>query len=85
MKRNIILAQIDADAKAGKVIVWACYLPHHIFGMHPLAIIEEPEHDPEKWQLADLPNDPELVGKFACFDVISANQLAYGILETIGN
>ena len=57
-EENIILAQIDADAKAGKVIVWACYLPHHVFGMHELAVIEEPAHDPEKWQVADLENDP---------------------------
>ena len=57
-EENVILAQIDADAKAGRVIVWACYLPHHIFGMHPLAVLEEPAHDPEKWQVADLNNDP---------------------------
>ncbi len=57
-EENVILAQIDADAKAGKVIVWACYLPHHVFGMHPLAIIEEPAHDPEKWQVANLNDDP---------------------------
>ena len=57
-EENVILAQIDADAKAGRVIVWACYLPHHIFGMHPLAVLEEPDHDPEKWQVADLNNDP---------------------------
>ena len=57
-EENVILAQIDADAKAGRVIVWACYLPHHIFGMHPLAVLEEPAHDPEKWQVADLNEDP---------------------------
>ena len=57
-EENIILAQIDADAKAGKVIVWACYLPHHVFGMHELAIIEEPAHDPEKWSVANLNDDP---------------------------
>ncbi len=57
-EENVILAQIDADAKAGKVIVWACYLPHHVFGMHKLAVIEEPAHDPEKWQVANLNDDP---------------------------
>ncbi len=57
-EENVILAQIDADAKAGRVIVWACYLPHHIFGMHPLAVLEEPAHDPQKWQVADLNEDP---------------------------
>ncbi len=57
-EENLILAQIDADAKAGRIIVWACYLPHHIFGMHELAILEEPAHDPEKWQVADLSDDP---------------------------
>ena len=56
-EETIILSQIDADAKAGRVVVWACYLPHHIFGMHALAILEEPEHDPAKWKVADLAND----------------------------
>ena len=57
-EETVILAQIDADAKADRVVVWACYLPHHIFGMHPLAILDEPEHDPAKWNVADLDNDP---------------------------
>lgn len=57
-EESVILAQIDADIKAGRVVVWACYLPHHIFGMHPLVILEEPEHDPSKWNIADLENDP---------------------------
>ncbi|MDE0279716.1 MAG: hypothetical protein OXN16_01350 [Gammaproteobacteria bacterium] len=56
-EETVILAQIDADAKAGRVVVWACYLPHHIFGMHELVVLEEPEHDPAKWVLADLNDD----------------------------
>ncbi len=57
-EETVILSQIDADAKAGRVIVWACYLPHHIFNMHPLVILDEPAHDPEKWQVANLSEDP---------------------------
>jgi glycine betaine/proline transport system substrate-binding protein len=56
-EENVILSQIDADAKAGRVIVWACYLPHHIFGMHALTVLEEPAHDPSKWKVADFAND----------------------------
>jgi glycine betaine/proline transport system substrate-binding protein len=56
-EESIILAQIDADAKADRVVVWACYLPHYIFSMHDLVILEEPEHDPEKWKVADLADD----------------------------
>ena len=55
---TVILSQIDADAKAGRVVVWACYLPHHIFGMHELIILDEPAHDPEKWKMADPSGDP---------------------------
>ena len=58
-EENVILAQIDADAKAGRVVVWACYLPHHIFGMHELVVLEEPEHDPGKWNVVDASADPE--------------------------
>ena len=57
-EETVILSQIDADAKADRVIVWACYLPHHIFGMHALAVLEEPEHDPAKWNMADAAQDP---------------------------
>ena len=53
-EETVILSQIDADAKAGRVIVWACYSPHHIFGMHALVALEEPDHDPEKWNVTDL-------------------------------
>ena len=58
-EENVVLAQIDADAKAGRVVVWACYLPHHIFGMHELVVLDEPEHDPEKWKVVDASADPE--------------------------
>ena len=58
-EENVILAQIDADAKAGRVVVWACYLPHHIFGMHELVVLDEPEHDPEKWKVVDASTDPD--------------------------
>jgi glycine betaine/proline transport system substrate-binding protein len=58
-EENLILAQIDSDVKAGRVIVWACYLPHHVFGMHDLVILEEPEHDPAKWNVSAIPDDPD--------------------------
>ena len=58
-EENIILSQIDADAKAGRVVVWACYLPHHILGMHELVVLDEPEHDPAKWKVVDASTDPE--------------------------
>ena len=58
-EENVILAQIDADAKAGRVIVWACYLPHHIFDMHELVVLDEPEHDPAKWKVVSASDDPD--------------------------
>jgi glycine betaine/proline transport system substrate-binding protein len=78
-EENVILAQIDADAKAGRVVVWACYLPHHIFGMHELVVLEEPEHDPEKWNMVDASADPEWYEKSfvaTSFPPISS-QIAY--------
>ena len=78
-EENVILAQIDADAKAGRVVVWACYLPHHIFGMHELVVLEEPEHDPEKWNVVDASADPEWYEKSyvaTSFPPISS-QIAY--------
>ena len=62
-EENVILAQIDADAKAGRVIVWACYMPHHIFDMHELVVLDEPEHDPAKWKVVDASDDPDWFDK----------------------
>ena len=58
-EETIILSQIDAAATAGKVIVWACYLPHHIFDMHELVILEEPPHDPSKWKPVSARDDAD--------------------------
>ncbi len=58
-EETVILSQIDSDAKAGNVVVWGCYTPHHIFGMHELVVLEEPAHDPAKWSIADLENDAD--------------------------
>ena len=43
----LVISKIDAAVKANKALVFACYAPHHIFGLHE--IIDEGEHDPEKW------------------------------------
>ena len=43
----LVIAQIDKAVKGNKPFAFACYAPHHVFGLHE--IIEEPEHDPEKW------------------------------------
>ena len=78
-EENVILSQIDADAKAGRVVVWACYLPHHIFGMHELVVLEEPEHDPAKWTIVDASADPDWYEKSTAatsFPPISS-QIAY--------
>lgn len=57
-EETLVLSQIDSAAKADKVVVWACYSPHHIFGMHELIYLEEPTHDPTKWNPIQPGDDP---------------------------
>ncbi len=62
-EETIILSKVDADAKAGKTVIWACYAPHHIFAIHDIVMLEEPEHDPAKWNPILPKDDPDWYDK----------------------
>ncbi len=79
----LIVKQIDTAVKQNKALAFACYAPHHVFGLHE--IIEEPEHDPEKWKpvhpstSTDWYNESYLATSFP----ISSSYIAYSArLET---
>ena len=51
MEEPAALANLDAAVTKGNPFVFACYGPHHIFKLHDLVMLEEPAHDPEKFQV----------------------------------
>lgn len=60
---TLVLSQVDAAAKAGKVMIWTCYSPHHFFAIHQLVFLEEPPHDPAKWNPVHPDDDADWYAK----------------------
>ena len=48
---EIAMATIDASIAVGKPVVFYCYQPHYLFQLHDIVALEEPPHDPDKWQI----------------------------------
>ena len=47
----VAYGNLDNAVAAGKHWVGFCYTPHHLFNLHEMVILEEPEHDPAKWKI----------------------------------
>lgn len=56
---NIAMAAVDAASATGKPIVFYCYAPHHVFALHDIVTLSEPDHDPDRWVLADSATDDQ--------------------------
>ncbi|WP_348648250.1 glycine betaine ABC transporter substrate-binding protein [Rhizobium sp. ARZ01] len=61
-EEDVAMAAVDAAVATGQPMVFYCYAPHHVFGLHELIRIEEPPHDPAKWQLVSA-QDPLWIEK----------------------
>lgn len=61
-EEDVAMAAVDVAVASDQPMVFYCYSPHHLFRLHKISRIEEPAHDPAKWQLAD-PADPLWVSK----------------------
>ena len=56
---TIAYAELDTAIKAGEPWIGFCYGPHYIFALHDLVVLEEPEHDPAKWNVSQPTDDPD--------------------------
>lgn len=56
MPEDVAMAAVDAAAATNKPIVFYCYSPHHVFELHDIIQLKEPEHDDAKWKIV-LPSD----------------------------
>ncbi len=63
MDETLALAEVDNAVTQEKPIVFFCYTPHHMFALHELVILEEPKHDPSKWNVIQPTDDPEWLAK----------------------
>ena len=58
MDEALALAEVDAAVAKKQNIVFFCYSPHHIFTLHKLVPLAEPQHDPSKWKVIAPTDDP---------------------------
>lgn len=56
---TIAYAELDNAIEAGEPWIGFCYGPHYVFALHNLVVLEEPKHDPEKWNVAQPTDDPD--------------------------
>ena len=60
---TLALAEVDNAVAKGEDIVFFCYTPHHMFALHKLVVLEEPEYDASKWSVLQPTDDPEWLEK----------------------
>jgi glycine betaine/proline transport system substrate-binding protein len=60
---DVAMASIDASIAVGRPVVFYCYRPHHLFELHDVVVLEEPEHDPAKWRIVLPAEDPDWLAK----------------------
>ncbi len=63
MDETLALANVDAAITQDRPIVFYCYTPHHMFALYDLTVLEEPAHDPDKWEMLQPTDDPDWLEK----------------------
>jgi glycine betaine/proline transport system substrate-binding protein len=56
-------AAIDAAVAVDKPLVFYCYEPHHVFGLHDVVYLEETPYDPRDWKIVDPAADENWLAK----------------------
>ena len=63
MDETLAMANVDTAVAKDADHVFYCYTPNHMFALHDLVILEEPEHDPSMWTIVHPTDDPEWLEK----------------------
>lgn len=53
---QVAMAAVDVAVATARPMVFVCYQPHHMFKLHDVRLLEEPEHDPDQWRIL-FPNE----------------------------
>ncbi len=56
------MAAVDVAVAVERPIVFYCYEPHHLFELHDIVRLEEPPHDPTKWNIRN-PDEPDWLAR----------------------
>lgn len=59
MDETLAMAKLDAAVAQDQPYVFVCWTPHHMFSLHDLQVLEEPDHDPGKWVVIQPTDDPD--------------------------
>ena len=49
---DVAMAAIDVSVSLDQPIVFYCYRPHHVFQLHEIRVLAEPDHDPATWSVS---------------------------------
>ncbi|MDE0310236.1 MAG: hypothetical protein OXI60_10460 [Acidiferrobacterales bacterium] len=63
MDETLAMANVDSAVTKDENIVFFCYTPHHMFGLHELVVLNEPAYDPDKWVIVQPTDDPDWLDK----------------------
>ncbi len=63
LDETLALSKVDAAVARAENIVFMCYTPHHMFTLYDLVVLDEPAHDPEKWQIVQPTDNPDWLEK----------------------
>ena len=50
---------LDSAVEQNRPYALFCYGPHHMFQLHDLVLLEEPEYDPARWVMITPDDDPD--------------------------
>ena len=56
-------AALDTAVAAEKPYVFSCYTPHHVFAIHEIVFLDEPEHNADNWKVVQPTEDPNWLEK----------------------
>ncbi len=63
MDETLALAEVDNAVSKKTNVVFFCYTPHHMFALHELVVLKEPDYDAAKWNVIQPTDDPEWLEK----------------------
>ncbi len=63
MDETLALAALDKAVQQNSGWVGFCYTPHHMFALHDLQVLAEPEYDAAKWNVIQPTDDPNWLEK----------------------
>ena len=63
LDETLAMAKLDDAVTKDRPFVSYCWMPHQMFKMYDLELLEEPPHDPAKWQMVQPTDDPDWYNK----------------------